>query len=142
MREIVHAHQARGHTVALCSSALTIHTRPVARFLGISHVLCNQFVVDDVGQLTGDIVRPIVWGPTKAAAVQGFSAERTITLDGSYFYADGDEDAALMALVGHPRPVNPRPRLAAVAAQRGWPVLKVTSSTTRSRVRLMLRRGA
>jgi HAD superfamily hydrolase (TIGR01490 family) len=142
MREIVHAHQARGHTVALCSSALTIHARPVARFLGISHVLCNQFVVDDVGRLTGDIVRPIVWGPTKAAAVQRFSAEHTITLGGSYFYADGDEDAALMALVGHPRPVNPRPRLAAVAGQRGWPVLNVTTSTARGRVRSMLRRGA
>jgi HAD superfamily hydrolase (TIGR01490 family) len=142
MGEIVHAHQARGHTVALCSSALTIHARPVARFLGISHVLCNRFVVDDVGRLTGDIVRPIVWGPTKAAAVQGFSAERTIALRGSYFYADGDEDAALMALVGHPRPVNPRPRLAAVAAQRGWPVLDVTSSSARGRIRSMLRRGA
>jgi HAD superfamily hydrolase (TIGR01490 family) len=125
MRAIVQAHQERGHTVALCSSALTIHARPVARYLGISHVLCNQFVVDDSGLLTGDIVRPIVWGPTKASAVQRFSSDRRLALDGSYFYADGDEDAALMALVGHPRPVNPRPRLAAVAEQRGWPVLRV-----------------
>jgi HAD superfamily hydrolase (TIGR01490 family) len=56
MRAIVHAHQMRGHTVALCSSALTIHARPVARFLGIGHVLCNQFVIDSSGLLTGDIV--------------------------------------------------------------------------------------
>jgi HAD superfamily hydrolase (TIGR01490 family) len=142
MRAIVRAHQERGHTVALCSSALTIHARPVGRFLGISHVLCNQFVVDDVGLLTGDIIRPIVWGPTKAAAVQRFSSEHKIVLDSSYFYADGDEDAALMTLVGHPRPVNPRPRLAAVAAQHGWPVLNLTSPASRRRVRSMLRRGA
>jgi HAD superfamily hydrolase (TIGR01490 family) len=142
MRAIVHAHQQRGHTVALCSSALTIHARPVARFLGISHILCNQFVVDDVGLLTGDIVRPIVWGPTKAAAVQGFSTEHQTLLDDSYFYADGDEDAALMALVGHPRPVNPRPRLAAAAAAQGWPVLNLTNPTARGRVRSVLRRGA
>jgi phosphoserine phosphatase len=63
-------------------------------------------------------------------------------LDDSYFYADGDEDAALMAMVGHPRPVNPRPRLAAVAGQRGWPVLRVTGSGGRPRVRSMLRKGA
>jgi HAD superfamily hydrolase (TIGR01490 family) len=125
MREIVQAHQERGHTVALCSSALTIHAQPVARYLGIQHVLCNRFVIDHEGLLTGDIVRPIEWGPTKAAAVQHFSVEHKTLLDDSYFYADGDEDAALMALVGHPRPVNPRPRLAAAAAQHGWPVLRV-----------------
>lgn len=142
MREMVRAHQARGHTVALCSSALTIHAQPVARFLGITHVLCNQFAVDDAGRLTGDILRPIIWGPTKASAVQSFSKDRNVSLDGSYFYADGDEDAALMALVGHPRPVNPRPRLAAAAAQRGWPVLRVSGAGGRSGVRAILSRGA
>ncbi|MGI9125085.1 MAG: HAD-IB family hydrolase, partial [Mycobacterium sp.] len=45
----------------------------------------------------------------------------------SYFYADGDEDAALMKLVGHPRPVNPRAGLAALAAEQGWPVLRLTA---------------
>src|SRR5262249_19691849 len=35
MHEVVRAHQLRGHTVVLSSSALTIHAEPVARFLGI-----------------------------------------------------------------------------------------------------------
>jgi hypothetical protein len=123
------------------------HARPVARFLGIAHVLCNHFTVDDAGLLTGNIVRPIVWGPTKAAAVQNFCIDNAVLLDDSYFYADadadadGDEDAALMALVGHPRPVNPRPRLAAAAGQRGWPVLRLIGSRGRPRVRSMLRKG-
>ncbi len=125
MRDIVRAHQVRGHTVALSSSALTIHVDPVARFLGIAHVLCNHFEVDDRGVLTGGVITPIVWGPQKAAAVQRFCAANHVDLQRSYFYADGDEDAALMALVGHPRPVNPRSGLAAMAAERGWPVLRV-----------------
>lgn len=128
MRELVHAHQEQGHTVALCSSALTIHAEPVARFLGIDHVLCNHFAVDRHGLLTGDVVKPVIWGPQKAAAVQRFSATADVALKTSYFYADGDEDAALMELVGHPHPVNPRPRLAAAAAQHGWPVLRVVST--------------
>ena len=123
MRDIVAAHQARGHTVALSSSALTMHVEPVARFLGIEHVLCNRFEVDDRGQLTGGIVAPIVWGPRKASAVRQFCADNDVTMQRSYFYADGDEDVALMREVGLPRPVNPRPRLAAEAEQRGWPVL-------------------
>jgi HAD superfamily hydrolase (TIGR01490 family) len=125
MREIVQAHQQRGHTVALCSSALTIHAEPVARALGITRLLCNHFEVDDHGLLTGGIEHPIIWGSRKADAAQKFCAEDGVDLTASYFYADGDEDVALMSLIGHPRPVNPRSRLAAAAAANGWPVLRV-----------------
>ncbi|PRC55724.1 HAD-IB family hydrolase, partial [Mycobacterium sp. ITM-2017-0098] len=62
--------------------------------------------------------------------------DRDIDLAGSYFYADGNEDIALMALVGHPRPVNPRRELAAMAAGQGWPVLRVTTPGKGSRAGL------
>jgi HAD superfamily hydrolase (TIGR01490 family) len=125
MREVVRAHQDCGHTVVASSSALTIHAEPVARYLGIDHVICNHFEVDDRGLLTGGMVKPIVWGRRKAQAVERFSAANHVDLGRSYFYADGDEDAALMRVVGHPRPVNPRSGLAAEAARQGWPVLRV-----------------
>ncbi|BBX70058.1 HAD family hydrolase [Mycolicibacterium psychrotolerans] len=127
MHEVVLAHQRRGHTVVMCSSALTIHAEPVARFLEIGHVLCNHFEVDDAGRVTGRIVRPVIWGARKADAVQTFCAGRAIDLADSYFYADGNEDIALMTLVGYPRPVNPRRELAAMAALQNWPVLRVTT---------------
>ncbi|MGV0745858.1 HAD-IB family hydrolase [Mycolicibacterium sp. XJ870] len=127
MRAMVRAHQDRGHTVVLSSSALTLQVEPVARFLGIDHVLSNKFMTDDDGLITGEVTTPILWGPGKARAVQGFSMANGIDLTKSYFYADGDEDVALMYLVGNPRPTNPAGKLAAVAAKRGWPVLKFTS---------------
>ncbi|KUI41786.1 transferase [Mycobacterium sp. GA-1199] len=127
MRELVRAHMARGHTVVLSSSALTVQVEPVARFLGISNVLSNKFEIDEHGLLTGEVQRPIIWGPGKARAVQKFSAEHGVDLSQSYFYADGDEDVALMYLVGNPRPTNPGGKLAAVAAKRGWPVLRFSS---------------
>ena len=133
MHEIVQAHQRRGHTVVLSSSALTIHAEPVARFLEISHVLCNHFELDDDGRLTGKIAKPVVWGRNKATAVQLFCQANDVDLHGSYFYADGNEDAALMKLVGNPRPVNPRPILAAMAAEQGWPVLRVIGTGRRRR---------
>lgn len=129
MQEIVRAHQLQGHTVVLSSSALSIHAEPVARFLGIGQVLCNRFELDEHGVLTGDIVKPVVWGSKKAAVVQQFCADHGIGLDDCFFYADGDEDAALMSVVGRPRPVNPRPGLAALAARHGWPVLRVSGPT-------------
>src|SRR5271165_2200812 len=127
MRELVRAHQARGHTVVLSSSALTIQVEPVARFLGIGNILSNRFEVDENGVLTGGVEKPILWGPGKANSVQTFAAERGIDLKKSYFYADGDEDVALMYLVGNPRPANPEGKLASVAAKRGWPVLRFSS---------------
>ncbi|MCX2931467.1 HAD-IB family hydrolase [Mycobacterium sp. CVI_P3] len=127
MRELVHAHLERGHTVVLSSSALTIQVDPVARFLGIENTLTNRFEVDDNDVLTGDIIRPILWGPGKANAVQKFAADNDIDLKQSYFYADGDEDVALMYLVGNPRPTNPEGKMAAVARRRGWPILQFHS---------------
>jgi len=127
MHEIVQAHQDRGHTVVLSSSALSIQALPAARFFGIANVQCNHFELDGQGRLTGGIVKPIVWGATKAAAVEQFCSDNDVAVERSYFYADGDEDAASMSLVGYPRPVNPRSGLAAAAAAHGWPVMCLTS---------------
>lgn len=138
MRDIVEAHQQRGHTVVLSSSALSMQVLPVARFLGIRNVQCNHFELDERGRLTGDIVRPIVWGTSKASAVQQFCIDNGVALQRSYFYADGDEDAAAMSVVGFPRPVNPRSGLAAAAAVHGWPVMCL-ASVRRRRPRRALR---
>ena len=126
MRALVVAHLDRGHTVVLSSSATEYQVEPVARYLGIDRVLCNRYVKSD-GVLTGELQRPVIWGPSKAGAVQQLAAEAGVDLARSYFYADGDEDVALMHLVGHPRPTNPRKGLAKVARARGWPILRFTS---------------
>lgn len=124
MRELVQAHQRRGHTVVLSSSALTNQVVPVARYLGIEHIVCNRLVADEQGTLTGEIEQPVVWGPTKASSVQQFAVDHHIDLSASYFYADGDEDLSLMCQVGHPRPTNPGPALTKAAVRHGWPILR------------------
>lgn len=127
MRALVNAHLDRGHTVVLSSSALTLQGEPVARYLGIDNILTNRCVVDDNDVLTGDVVRPILWGAGKADAVRAFADNHGIDLQRSYFYADGDEDVALMYVVGNPRPTNPKGKMAVVARRRGWPILTFTS---------------
>ncbi len=127
MRELVRVHHERGHTVVLSSSALSIQVEPVARYLGIERVLCNRFVVDDDGLLTGEVEEPLVWAGGKSTAVQEYARQNGVDIRRSYFYADGDEDLPLMYHVGHPRPTNPGRRMARVADRRGWPVLRFTS---------------
>lgn len=137
MRSIVRAHQARGHTVVLCSSATCYQVEPVARHLGIEHILCNRFALNGQGELTGRIDPPVLWGEGKARVVQRFAQERNIDLHDSYFYADGDEELGLMHLVGKPRPTNPGKRLESVARRRGWPVQKFYSRKENSQLRTM-----
>lgn len=126
MRRIIKAHQQQGHTVVLSSSATCYQAEPIARFLNIEHVLCNRFEVVD-GKLSGKLSKPLIWAEGKATAAQTFAKTQGAALADCFFYADGDEDEALMHLVGHPRPTNPGKNLARVARSRGWPVLRFTS---------------
>jgi putative phosphoserine phosphatase/1-acylglycerol-3-phosphate O-acyltransferase len=126
---LVKAHQRAGHTVAIATSATLLQVAPLARELGVEHVLCTRLAVEG-GLLTGKVAGRTLWGPGKIAAVRAFAAEHDIDLAGSHGYANGDEDVPLLAGVGHPHPVNPQPELAVAAAERGWPVLRFESYKT------------
>jgi HAD superfamily hydrolase (TIGR01490 family) len=125
-RDLVQTHQRQGHTVAIASSATRYQVEPLARDLGIEHVLCTELEVV-AGRLTGRVKGPILWGRGKAEAVARFAAEHRLDLARSYGYGNRDEDVRFLELVGRPRPVNPGRSLARVAAERGWPVLRFRS---------------
>ena len=73
-RAVVKAHQRKGHTVALASSATLFQAGPLAADLGIEHVLCTKIEVED-GRLTGRLCGPVLWGRNKADAVAAFAAD-------------------------------------------------------------------
>jgi putative phosphoserine phosphatase/1-acylglycerol-3-phosphate O-acyltransferase len=63
-----------------------------------------------------------VWGGGRRREVNRWAGEHDVSLDDSYAFEGSFESASLLAAVGHPRVVNPDPRLAALAATRRWPV--------------------
>jgi putative phosphoserine phosphatase/1-acylglycerol-3-phosphate O-acyltransferase len=115
--------------VAVVSSALPYQVMPIARELGIEHVMCTHLEVAD-GALTGNVVHPTCYGVGKATAARDFAAPRGIKMEKSFFYTDSDEDLPLLDLVGRPRPINPNRNLATLAAKRGWPARRFTSRGT------------
>lgn len=125
-RALIEAHRRMGHTLVLATSATHFQAGPAASHLGIDHLLCTR-LSQRRGVLTGRVDGPVLFGPGKAEAVRAFAAAHGVDLRSSWFYADGDEDEALMHLVGFPRPLQPGPRLARVAARRGWPVRRFAS---------------
>src|SRR4030095_15300569 len=89
-RALVQAHQKKGHTVAVVSSALRYQIEPLARDLGIEHIMCTRLAVDDEGALTGSVVQPTCYGVGKAMAARDFSTAHDIALAKSFFYTDSD----------------------------------------------------
>jgi putative phosphoserine phosphatase / 1-acylglycerol-3-phosphate O-acyltransferase len=128
-RALVHAHNHKGHTLAVVSAATRYQIEPLARELEIPHVLCTRLQVRK-GRFTGKVMRPTCYGEGKAQAVRDFAAAHDVDLARSYFYSDSDEDLPLLEIVGRPRPTNPNRRLAEIAAARGWPVRRFTSRGT------------
>ncbi|HSW34079.1 MAG TPA: HAD-IB family hydrolase, partial [Steroidobacteraceae bacterium] len=126
IRALLADHRRQGHVIAIATSAAPFQVEPVARELGIEHVLCTRLETVD-GILTGKSRGPILWGRAKAEAARDFARAQGIDLRRSHFYADGDEDVALMQLVGHPHPTNPRPQLEQMARAKGWPVQRFRS---------------
>jgi putative phosphoserine phosphatase / 1-acylglycerol-3-phosphate O-acyltransferase len=126
MRALVEEHRRKGHVLAIATSAAPFQVAAVARELGIEHVLCTRLEERD-GLLTGKSSGPVLWGRAKAEAVREFARRHRLDLRRSYFYADGDEEIALMRTVGHPRPTNPRPLLTREAGRAGWPIQRFTS---------------
>jgi len=128
-RALVKAHREMGHTLAIVSSATRYQAGPLARELGITHVLCTQLEVED-GAFTGRVVRPTCYGEGKAQVARALADAHDLDLGESWFYTDSHEDLPLLELVGRPRPLNPTARLAQIAKERRWPVRRFRSRGT------------
>ncbi|PLW66804.1 HAD-IB family hydrolase [Pseudohalioglobus lutimaris] len=120
-RALVDAHMAKGHTVAIISSATPYQVEPAAADLGIEHVLCTRLEVDE-GQFTGAVISPTCFGQGKVDAAEDLAAQVKGNLDDAFFYSDSTDDLLLLERVGQPRALNPSDKLERVANKRSWPV--------------------
>ncbi|MEQ9463607.1 MAG: HAD-IB family hydrolase [Haliea sp.] len=125
-RALIDAHRAKGHTVAIISSATCYQVQPAARDLGIEHVMCTALEVED-GKFTGGVVRPTCFGQGKVDAAEQLAGEQGVDLDQSFFYSDSQDDLLLLERVRFPRVLNPSTQLLGTARDRQWPVARFTS---------------
>jgi HAD superfamily hydrolase (TIGR01490 family) len=120
-RERIIWHRDEGHLVALLTSATRFLSMPLARVLGVEHVLCTELEVQE-GILTGAYIEPCCYGEGKVHRAEAFAAEHDIDLQQSYFYSDSFSDLPMLERVGEPRVVNPDPRLRRKAVERDWEI--------------------
>ncbi len=119
-RRAIERHRERGDEIVLLTSSTQYATEPVARALGIEHVLCSRLEVAG-GRFTGKL-QTICYGPHKVRHAEALAAERGLDLDHIWFYSDSYTDLPMLSRVGVAVAVNPDARLERHARRARWQV--------------------
>jgi HAD superfamily hydrolase (TIGR01490 family) len=121
-RRVVERHRALGDVLAIVTSAAPYAARPLARLLGIEHVVSSELAVDANGLLTGEVVDPLCYGAGKIVRTARLAETLGFRIDDAAFYSDSITDLPLLEAVRMPVAVCPDRRLLRVARRRGWAI--------------------
>ncbi|MGB0716585.1 MAG: HAD family hydrolase [Phycisphaerae bacterium] len=117
----VKQHNDAGREVVLVTGSIDFVIEPLARELGIASVVASR-LLESGDVFTGELAGPPIGEEEKARRMRIFAEDKKFDLEASYGYGDSIADLPMLEAVGHPVAVNPDKKLAAIAAQRGWPV--------------------
>ncbi len=119
-RDAVRRHREAGDLCAIVTGASPYTAWPLARRLGIDHVVSTVFEVDADRRFTGRPEMPLCLGQGKVERAERLALELGFRLEDAVFYTDSISDLPLLERVREPVAVNPDPRLKRVAERRGW----------------------
>ena len=118
-RSAVERHTLDGDVVAIVTGATPYAALPLARELGIPHVVATELEVAD-GRFTGRVAPPMAYGQGKVVLTERLAEEQGFSLEESTFYSDSITDLPLLERVRTPIVINPDRRLRRIAEKRGW----------------------
>jgi HAD superfamily hydrolase (TIGR01490 family) len=123
--KLVERHREAGELVVLTTATNRFITELTAAHLGLPHLIATECDTDGDGRFTGRIAGTLNMREGKVTRLHEWLAVQRIELRDcdSTFYSDSINDLPLLLAVRRPVAVNPDMRLAAEAAERGWPVL-------------------
>src|SRR5262245_25105468 len=126
-QQLVERHRGAGELVVLTTATNRFITELTAAHLGLPHLIATECETAADGRFTGHIVGTLNMREGKVARLHEWLAMQRIDLRDcdSTFYSDSINDLPLLLAVRKPVAVNPDMRLAAEAAERGWPVLSL-----------------
>ena len=124
-RACLREHAAKGDLCAIITATNSFVTTPIARELGVTHLIATEPEVREDGGFTGKphgvpcfregkIARLEDWLQAQGRQLSDFSA--------TWFYSDSHNDIPLMQRVSRAVAVDPDDTLARVARERGWDI--------------------
>ncbi len=121
-KALVEADRKQGFRPVLITGELDFVLRPVMRYFGFDHLICNSLVYQN-GVATGEVVSPLIAEREKVAALMRVCGHYNADAAQSKAYSDSFSDVPMLEAVGDPAAVNPDRRLRTLAVERGWPIL-------------------
>ena len=117
-RVAIEHHRRQGHLIVLATGSTQYAARPVARGIGIEHVLSSELEVA-AGVFTGRAAA-YCFGQHKVVLAEAWAARHGVDLAESYFYSDSYNDLPMLERVGTAIAINADARLRRHARIRGW----------------------
>ena len=123
---LLQQHQDDGDLIAIITATNRFVTAPIARKLGVEHLIAALPQQDANGDLTGKLLGTPTHGAGKVSHTHAWLAGMGKTLgdfERSHFYSDSHNDLPLLSIVTDPVATNPNAALTAHATRHGWPIL-------------------
>jgi HAD superfamily hydrolase (TIGR01490 family) len=125
-RALLQKHRDSGDLVAIITATNRFVTAPIARALGVEHLIAAEPEQDAAGNLTGKLLGSPTSGPGKVTHTHAWLeriGKPLAAFERSHFYSDSHNDIPLLSAVTHPVATNPNAALTDHATRLGWPLL-------------------
>lgn len=116
-----------GHVRVIVTATNSFVTAPIARHLGVEHLIATE-PEEDGGEFTGRVLGVPSFREGKVQRLEAWLAERGLVwseVGESWFYSDSLNDLPLLERVTHPVAVDPDDTLRVHALERGWQVISL-----------------
>ncbi len=123
-RDLVESHRRRGHLPVIITATNRFITEPIARELGVEHLIATEPAFSEAG-FTGEVAGTPSYAQGKVSRLEQWLTGREEDLEGSWFYSDSHNDIPLLERVDHPVAVDPDPLLRDAATERAWPIISL-----------------
>jgi HAD superfamily hydrolase (TIGR01490 family) len=126
--DLVRRHQREDDYVAIVTATNEWVTRPIAEAFGVEALIAVELERDVEGRATGAIRGTPSFQHGKVERVAQWLAghgRRVQDFERISVYSDSMNDLPLLELATHPVAANPSAALAALARERGWPILRL-----------------
>ena len=124
---LIDSHRAAGDLCAIVTATNAFITGPIARWLGVPHLLATVPVQQD-GRLTGEMRGTPAFQAGKIERVEQWLESLGLawsSFERSFFYSDSHNDLPLLSRVTDPVAVDPDQKLHDAAEAAGWRVISL-----------------
>lgn len=122
---LLEKHRRLGHTLVIITATNQFVAGPIAKRLGVEHLIATQPEQDANGHYSGQVLGIPCFQEGKIIRLEAWLKDHDDNLDGSWFYSDSRNDLPLLERVTYPVAVDADSILANIADERGWQQLSL-----------------